>query len=95
MSKDRLSQAEADAFVAGVELGNSIHRAVHPPVQLAYTNRTFGEFVKAARDLGIRDSDPLASIEYGISGTGTGYIRSERDDDGALEIREQSRSEVG
>jgi hypothetical protein len=93
MSKDILPQP--DAIDVGVTLGNAITRAVTADLRTAYTNRTFGEFIKAARELGISDHDPLASIEYGVSGTGSGFIRMERDEDGAIEVREVSRSEVG
>lgn len=93
MSKDIV--AHPDAIDVGLQIGNAIVRAVNADLRTAYTNRTFGEFIKAARELGIGDHDPLASIEHGVSATGTGFIRMERDEDGAIEIREVSRSEIG
>jgi hypothetical protein len=49
---------------------------------------TFGDFILACRQLGIRDSDPLGSIEYGIAQIGTGRVITDRDEFGAVEIRE-------
>lgn len=48
---------------------------------------TFGDFVEAVKRAGIRDNDPLGSIEYGVSQTPTGRIVVDHTDDG-IEIRE-------
>lgn len=93
MSKDTLTQPHE--INAGLGLATAICKAVNADLRTAYTNRTFGEFVKAAHELGISDHDPLASVEYGVSQAGTGFIKMERDEDGAIEIREVSRSEIG
>jgi len=56
----------------------------------AYAGRTVGDFIKALRELGVRDDDVLSSIEYGIGRTrfSTGYIHAERDENGDWEFRE-------
>lgn len=92
MPADRVAQP--DAIDVGLKLGNTIVQIVNAPMRTAYANRIFGEFKRACEQLGIRDDDPLGSIEYGVSQYSTGYIRKDVDDDGAVEIREVSRSEV-
>lgn len=93
MSKTTLPQP--DAIDVGLHLGNAIAQIVNAPMRTAYANRTVGEFKRALELLGAKDDDPLASIEYGVSQYGSGYIRLERDEDGAIEVREASRSEIG
>lgn len=49
---------------------------------------TFGELLLALRRLGIRDADPIASIEVGIGQAPSGRIVAELDDAGAWEVKE-------
>lgn len=93
MPADRVAQ-QPDAIDVGLKLGNAISQIVNADMRTAYANRTVGEFKRALELLGVKDSDPLASIEYGVSQYGSGYVRLERDEDGAIEIREVSRTEV-
>ena len=49
---------------------------------------TVGDFFTALRRLGIRDTDELSSIEYGVGQMGNGCISADVDEHGRLEIRE-------
>lgn len=49
---------------------------------------TFGDLIAAARALGVTDSTPLASIEYGVSRYGNGRLTIDRDGAGVVELRE-------
>lgn len=49
---------------------------------------TFGEFLAACRRMGIRDEDKLASIEFGVSAYGNGWITRDDDIDG-ISVREK------
>lgn len=88
------AKPDDDPVAIGLRLGNAIAHMVRNPLQVAYCNRTFGEFIKACRDIGIHDDDPLSMIEYGCSQLGSGFICKERDEDDGIEIREVSRSEM-
>lgn len=55
---------------------------------MAAAGLTFGDFVRACRSLGVADSDPLDSIEYGIAQMGSGVIAVERPSGIGVEIRE-------
>lgn len=48
---------------------------------------TWGDFKHAMDCLGVKDSDPLSSIEHGVMAMGTGYIVKEDNGDG-IEVRE-------
>lgn len=88
----KLLPAKPDDVLTGMQLGNAIVHAVTRSLQVAYTNRTVGDFINALHELGIRDSDPLASIEYGVAALpSTGWIEAERDEHGGIEIREVRR----
>lgn len=49
---------------------------------------TWGSFKWAMAQLGVRDDDALASIEYGCALGGNGQLVRD-DDDGGIEIRER------
>ena len=57
----------------------------------AYAGFTWGEFQRAMEAFGVRSDDKLASIEFGISQMGSGWLTFDRDEDGAVEIREAHR----
>lgn len=83
-----------DPLVTGMRLGNAILHAVRGPAVYADAGTTVAHFLAALEALGVTLSDPLASIEYGVSGTGVGLLRVERDAAGALDVHEVSRSEI-
>lgn len=60
--------------------------------RIAYANQTLGDFIDALVKLGAKLSDPLGSIEYGVSQFSSGYVEIERDEHGAWEVREVRRS---
>lgn len=78
----------------GIRLGNAMSHAINGPVSKAYVGHTWAEFKAAVDALGVKDSDTLGSIEYGVSKFGVGFITKDVDEIGAIEIRECSRSEV-
>jgi hypothetical protein len=84
---------QPDPVTEGLKVANAIAHVVYSPLRIAYTNTTWRDFKHAMQLLGVKDTDPLASIEYGVSADGVGAIKAERDEQGAIEIREVSRSE--
>ncbi len=71
--------AQADSVTMRQLKASLIDRGLAVPVGL-----TFGDFIAAARTLGFKDSDPLGSIEFGISASSMGHIM--RQDDDIVEI---------
>lgn len=51
--------------------------------------QTVGDFIAALYQLGLSDSDPLSSVEYGIAQGGMGLLIREQDEHGNNEIRER------
>lgn len=81
---------QLDQTALGLRLGNMI-AAAGLARRVAYANQTFGDFVAAAKELGVKDSDVLSSIEFGVSQYGSGLLQADRDDSGAVELREVRR----
>lgn len=84
-----------DPAALGRRLGDAIIKATYPPAPLRIVDAGFtvGDFLKALRELGIRDSDLLTSIEYGIAQAGTGELCVERDLAGAITVHEVTRKD--
>lgn len=77
------------ADILPLTTNRTIAQALRESLRLrgAAAGQTFGDFIEACRALGIRDGDPLGSIEYGVAQMGTGRIVFEVNEDG-VEIRE-------
>lgn len=74
----------------GLAFGNAVNHLARTR-HTAYANRTLGEFIDAVVSLGVRLDEPLASIEFGVSLWGSGYVQVHRGEDGTVEIREVRR----
>lgn len=74
--------AEADSQTMRSLKASLIDRGVAKPA-----GTTWGDFQGAMRDLGVKDSDPLSSIEHGVAAMGSGYLVKEDHGDG-VEVRE-------
>lgn len=83
------SQAErkADDVLIGMQLGNAILHAVNGG-RTVKAGLTVGDFIDALHQLGVRLTDPLSSIEFGVSRFGSGQLVAERDEHGGVEVRE-------
>ena len=78
---------QIDEGALGLRLGNAMHAAVHG-LPMACVGQTWGDMkVAIERGLGVKDSDFIASFEYGTAQMGIGQIVRE-DVDGQIEIRE-------
>lgn len=89
MSKQTVARHDTAAEDVGLKVGNAVIHAVNSRATWD-AGRTFGDFVRACYALGVRDTDPLDSIEYGVSKLGRGVIQAERVAGGAVEIGELS-----
>jgi hypothetical protein len=67
-----------------------IHRSLAARVALPNAP-TWGDLVRAVADLGVREDEPLAAIEWGVTSTGSGRLCVEREDDGAVVLRERRK----
>jgi hypothetical protein len=83
-----LVNPEPDEVLTGMRLANQIYAACNPETRRAvYAGRTFGDFLKACRALGVTDDTDLRSLDFGNTEFGSGYLLAD-DIDGAVRLRE-------
>lgn len=83
-----MDEAEAERFNAGVRARVAASLRAQRGVP---AGTTWGDFVAAMAALGVAQGDTISSLEYGISQVGSGRLVLDRDDSGAVEIREVAR----
>jgi hypothetical protein len=71
----------------GLSIGNAVIHATTTR-STAFSGQTVGEFLQALQLLGVREDDALASIEFGVRRYGNRHVCAERNEFGAVEIRE-------
>lgn len=82
---------EPDLSKIGLDLANAAYVAMHGLKGSVYCGHTVGSLKRALDALQLRDDDILTSVELGVVQHGTGYIVADRDEFGAVEIREVVR----